>query len=193
MSEFEIITITLSFVVGLGIAQLLSSFGAAVRDRFDRRLHWMPFAWGAIILLFSVQFWFALFDLDRVLADWSWIWYLQILGLAIALYVSGTLILPSRATTIKGDLLNDFKKNGRYALLALIVYLLGWIAPNAKMNDEEIFIEPNALNVLMAGICLVTYMSRSSKIWLGTTVVFYVVFLYAVLFVYSAPGEQILP
>ena len=193
MSKIEIITITLSFVVGLGIAQLLSSFGAAVRDRFDHALHWMPFAWGLAVLLFSVQFWFALFDLDQILADWSWIWYLQILGLAITLYLAGTLVLPSRASTAKEDLLDDYMKNGRYALLALVAYILGWIIPNAKMNGGDVVILPNVLNVLMASLALVTFASRSNKVWLGATIVFYGIFLYAVLFVYSAPGTQPLP
>ena len=192
MSEFEIITITLSFVVGLGIAQLLSSFGAAIRERFDHALHWMPFAWGSAILLFSVQFWFALFDLDQILADWSWFWYLQILGLAIALYVAGTLVLPSRSSTAKGDLLDDYLKNGRYALLALAAYILGWIIPNAMDNGEVVSLA-NVLNVLLASLALLTFASRSSKVWLGTTIVFYGIFLYAVLFVYSAPGTEPLP
>jgi hypothetical protein len=189
MSEFEIITITLSFIIGLGVAQLLSSFGAAVRDRLEHPLHWMPFAWGLMILLFSIQFWFALFDLDSVLSDWSWLWYSQILALSIALFVAVTLILPTRVSSSTGDLRADFIAHGRYALLALAAYLLGWLSPNAKMNDSNFFIEPNALNVAMAIVTLIVFRSRSNRTWLASTIVFFLIFLYAVLFVYSAPGE----
>lgn len=189
MSEFEIITITLSFIIGLGVAQLLSSFGAAVRDRLEHPLHWMPFAWGLVILLLSIQFWFALFDLDSVLSDWSWLWYSQILALSIALFVAGTLILPTRVSSLAGGLREDFIAHGRYALLALIAYQLGWLSPNAKLNDGNYFVEPNALNVVMVIITLIAFKSRSNKTWLASTMVFYLIFLYAVLFVYSAPGE----
>lgn len=121
MSRFEIITITLSFIVGLGVAQLLSSVSAAVRDRLERPLHWMPFAWGVAILLFSVQYWFALFDLDVVLeSDWTWLWYAQMLALAVTLFLAGGLILPTRTSLHRGSLLEDFVAHGRYSLLALV-------------------------------------------------------------------------
>ena len=44
MSQFEIIAITLSSIVGSGVAQLLGSFSEAVRSRVDLSSPWMPFA-----------------------------------------------------------------------------------------------------------------------------------------------------
>jgi hypothetical protein len=137
MSQFEIIAITLSFIVGLGIAQLLTSFGEAVRSRIDHPLHWMPFAWGIPILLFSVQYWFGLFDLDNTIGDWTWLLYLQMLAMAIALFMAAALILPPRTTSEKGGLLEDFTTRGRYSLLALVAYLLGWIPANSVMNNNN--------------------------------------------------------
>jgi hypothetical protein len=188
MSEFEIITITLSFIVGLGVAQLLTSFSAAVRARLEHPLHWMPFAWGAPILVFSVQYWFALLGLDRMLVDWNWLWYSQMLGLAIALFLAGALLLPTRASTAKAGLRDDFVVHGRYSLLALSVYLLGWIAPNAKLDDGDVFTESNVLNSVMVILALIAFKSKVERVWLIATVAFYVVFGYTVLTSYATPG-----
>jgi hypothetical protein len=190
MSQFEIIAITLSFIVGIGIAQLLTSFSEAIRSRIEHPLHWMPFVWSIPILLLSVQYWFGLFDLDRSLGDWSWFWYLQMLAMAMVLFMAATLILPPRAAATEGGLLKDFTTHGRYALLALVVYLLGWIPPNAVMNDNDLLYIGNIANVAMAAPALVAYKSRSNKIWILSTIIFYVVFAITFFGLYSTPGSE---
>lgn len=190
MSQFEIIAITLSFIVGIGIAQLLTSFSEAIRFRVEHPLHWMPFVWGIPILLLSVQYWFGLFDLDSVLGDWTWFWYLQMLAMAMALFMAATLILPPRGAATEGGLLDDFAAHGRYALLALAVYLLGWIPANAVMNGNNVMHIGNIANVSMAVPALIAYRSRSSRIWVVSTVIFYIVFLITFFGLYSTPGSE---
>ena len=190
MSQFEIIAITLSFIVGLGIAQLLSSFSEAIRSRIDHPLHWMPFAWGVPILLLSVQYWFGLFDLDSTIEDWSWFWYLQMLVMAIALFLAAALLLPPRAPTTKGGLLEDFTTHGRYSLLALVAYLLGWIPANTVMNNGNLLEISNILNAAMAVPALVAYRSRSNTIWIVSTLAVYAIFAITFFGVYSTPGSQ---
>lgn len=190
MSQFEIIAITLSFIVGLGIAQLLTSVSEAVRSRIDHPLHWMPFAWGIPILLLSVQYWFALFDLDSTIGDWNWFWYLQMLVMAMALFMAAALILPPRESTATGGLLKDFTTHGRFSLLALIVYLLGWIPANAVMNKGNFLDLANLANAAMAVPALIAYRSRSNRTWIFATLAFYVIFAITFFGLYSTPGLQ---
>lgn len=142
------------------------------------------------ILLFSVQYWFALYDLNYVLKDWSWGWYAQMLVLAIALYLAGTLVLPNRAATKRGSLLEDFNATGRYSLLALMAYILGWIPANAKLEGGNWAAEGNLVNLAMASIILFAYRSRSSRARLILTVFFYLIFGYALVALYSTPGAR---
>jgi hypothetical protein len=190
MSQFEIIAITLSFIVGLGIAQLLTSFSEAVRSRIDHPLHWMPFAWGLPVLLLSVQYWFALFDLDDVIGDWNWFWYLQMLVMAMALFMAAALLLPPRGSTANGGLLKDFTTHGRFSLIALIVYLLGWIPANTVMNKGDFFDLANLANAAMAMPAFIAYRSRSNRVWIFSTVAFYVILAITFFGLYSTPGSQ---
>jgi hypothetical protein len=50
VSEFEAIALTYSFVLGLGIAQILGAAGAALRNRHQRQLHWLPIGFAVSIL-----------------------------------------------------------------------------------------------------------------------------------------------
>lgn len=190
MSEFEIVAITLSFIVGLGIAQLLTSFSEAIRSRLEHPLHWMPFAWGVPILLLSVQYWFGLFDLNTTIKDWNWLWYLQMLAMAMALFMAAALILPPREAATEGGLVKDFTTHGRYGLLALVVYLLGWIPANAIMNNNNLFEIGNIANVAMATPAFIAFRSKSNKVWIVTTVFFYIVFAITFFGLYSTPGTE---
>ena len=51
MSGFELVTITFSFVLGLGVAQILSSLSSVVRDREAHPLHWLPISVALAIFL----------------------------------------------------------------------------------------------------------------------------------------------
>ena len=151
----------------------------------------MPFAWGIPILLFSVQYWFAIFDLDRAIEDWGWFWYLQMLAMAVALFLAAALILPPRVTVAKGGLIEDFTTHGRYSLLALFVYLVGWAPANAIMNNGNVLELGNLLNAAMAVPTLIAFKSKSNRIWIVSTVVFYAIFLITFFGFYSTPGSQV--
>ena len=97
MSELELITLTLSLILGLSMAQLLSAGAMAFRARRECRLHWIPLCWATAIFLLHVQFWFVVYDLDSIVPAWTWDWYGPVLLLAVLLFSSGALILPTRA------------------------------------------------------------------------------------------------
>jgi hypothetical protein len=71
MPAFELITITFSFVLGLGVARILASVGFVLRHRGAQSLHWVPLSVAGCIFLLHVQFWFALINLDVLLPQWS--------------------------------------------------------------------------------------------------------------------------
>ena len=95
MSEFELITITFSFVLGLGVAQILTAASAAFRNQRERPLHWMPLGFAASIFLFHLQYWFVLFAYDANLVnEWTWSTYGSFMALAVVLFLSGGVVLP---------------------------------------------------------------------------------------------------
>ena len=132
MSDFELVTITFSFVLGLGIAQILGAASSAIRNRHQRSLHWLPFAFAASIFLFHIQYWFVLYDYDvELISRWTWATYAPFLGLAVILFLSGGLVLPSANTKPGNSLIEDFQENGRISLLFLAAYILAWVPFNA--------------------------------------------------------------
>ena len=128
MSGFEILTITFSFIVGLGVAQVLRSVAYVVRENKQLSLHWIPFSVAAMILFFQVQFWFGLSVINTLMEQWSWPVYALMLLLAIFIFLSGATVLPHSLTSLGGrGLKEDFDTRGRISLVFLALYLVGWI------------------------------------------------------------------
>ena len=189
MSEFEIITIPLGFILGLGVALILTSFSAAIRDRFEHPLDWVPLTWALMIFVLQIQFWFGLEDLNQAIEVWSWVWYGQAILVAVLIFMSGALVLPTREGRVTGGLIKDFEAHGRLSLLPLAAYLLGWLVLNAKLNGS-LFILPNLLNVILAGMAVAAFRTDRSQTRRWITLGFALLLLYTLIFVYSTPGPE---
>ncbi len=119
MSEFEIFTVVLSFILGLGIAQILSSVVFLIHSRRDVALSWTPFLWALALFELHINFLFAAFWFYS--ADRAFVWYLLDLVSAVLLFISGGLVLPSESRALPEALDEFFDRDGRLALVPLAI------------------------------------------------------------------------
>lgn len=124
MDISNIITLGLSFVVGLGATQILASVVGVIRARKEQKVHWLPLAWAASIFIFQVQYWFAIYSVNQGITGWTWSNFLPVLLLAGLIFLSGGLILPSEPSRRSESLIEDFREHGRLALIPLAAYLM---------------------------------------------------------------------
>ena len=187
MTEFELLAIPLSLILGLGITNILSDVSDAVRDRDRVPLHWLPFSWAFLIFLFQVQYFFVLWDMNEVGMIWTWPNFGPALFNCVILYLSAGLILPGRRNSDSANLLEDFEKHGRLALMTLAFMLLVAILLNFYYWTD-LLTTANALNVmLIASICLVLFPKRFH--WqLTGTLFFAITQFYGMVAVWSVPG-----
>jgi len=162
VSGFELITITFSFILGLGVAQILRSVANVVREKDQFRLHWIPLTTVALILAFMIQFWFALFVVNSFLDSWNWLVYSILLILAFIIFLSGATVLPEPASQRTTDLFDDFNSRGKVSLLFFAVYFLGW---NVL---AVIFWRPgmallSITNIVMATLSIAEYYSKRAR------------------------------
>lgn len=186
LSGFELVTITFSFVLGLGVAQILSAASSAVRVRDDHPLHWKPFLFALCIFVLHVQFWFALFLLDTRIPSWSWGFYAPLLLLAVILFMGGGVVLPPAGAHAGESLRDDFEQRGRVSILFLIAYVLGWIPLNIWLDGTwqtaGLF-----FNLVVAADLAVAYWARSARARNLASMTVAALVGYGVLFVWSTP------
>ena len=190
MSAFEILTITFSFIVGLGVAQVLRSTAYMVREFRQIELHWIPFSVAAQILFFQVQFWFALSVVNSLMAQWSWSVYISMLLLAIFIFLAGATVLPHSLTSLgERSLKEDFETRGRVSLLFLALYLAGWIGVGIMFWIPELW-HLALVNGLYAFLASVIFWASNSRARAVLHVCLVVITLYGSLTVWTTPSLE---
>ena len=190
MSGFEILTITFSFIVGLGVAQVLRSVAYVVREKGQIRLHWIPFSVAALVLFFQIQFWFGLAVINSLIVQWSWPVYGLMLMLAIFVFLSGATVLPHSLTSLgERDLMEDFETRGRISLVFLALYLVGWIGVGIMFWKPEMW-HLVLVNGLMAIVLLLTYGAPNTRARTALHLVLIAMTIYGALTVWTTPSLE---
>jgi hypothetical protein len=190
VSGFEILTITFSFIVGLGVAQVLRSVAYVVRENKQISLHWIPFSVAAMILFFQVQFWFGLAVINSLMVQWSWPVYGVMLLLAIVIFLSGATVLPHSLTSLGGrGLKEDFETRGRISLVFLALYLLGWIGVGIMFWKPE-FWHLVLVNGLFAFVAIVIYIAPNPRVRTILHLTLIAMTIYGALTVWTTPSLE---
>lgn len=183
MTLFEIITITLSVILGLSMGHILWSTVALIRAREEVQLHWLPLSWAAGIFLQHSFYWFAAYSISLKIDDWTWAWYLQLLLLAILLFAAGAMILPTESKPVE-NLLQDFEKHGRLALIPLAAHQLLWFPTNFRANDamsfpRDLLIPGNLVNIILILFIAIGFRTKSTTVHGIAVSVFLLVLIWA--------------
>jgi hypothetical protein len=121
MTAFEFLSVALSFVLGLAVTLLLTSFLGVFRHRRTTRIDWLPLIWAVYVLAFQFQYWWALWEL-AALPRWTVATFGLVLGLAALLFLAGGLVLPTGVGEYPADLGSYFEDDGKWGVVALAAY-----------------------------------------------------------------------
>lgn len=163
MSLFEFVGIAISLILGLGIANLLTSGVELIRRRREVQFHWVPLAWGVIVLWIHLEFWWSLFA-TRQRAQWTHGDFLLVASFVIALFASGSLVLPRGDDASTTDLGEYFVDHGKWGVALFgVVYVLAFPL-NHRLFGLPYLAPVNILLVLMIAVIGGIVGSRSLRV-----------------------------
>lgn len=188
MTEFELLAIPLSLILGLGITQILGEVVAAIRNREHSRLHWLPLAWAAWIFLVHVQYFFYLWDLYELEVIWTWSQFGPVLWHVTLLFLAAGLILPGPRERARNEhLIEDFQRHGRLALIPFALVTIDGIILNVFQYGDTWLSLANVLNMIFTALVVSAFLTKGW--WRSvSTLALGVVLAYGLIFVWSAPG-----
>jgi hypothetical protein len=93
MSPFEHLAVLISIVLGLAIAQLLTTAHRLVLARQRVRFYWLPVTWAVLLFITQVEWWWGIFAL-RGVTSWNFFYFLFILLSPVTLYLATASVLP---------------------------------------------------------------------------------------------------
>ena len=188
MTEFELLVIPLSVVLGVGVAGMLGGIIHAVRHRERAPLHWLPIAWGAFIFMYIITFFNVLWNINQSATAWTWPLYGMQLVMAVLLFLSAGLILSSDEIALQLGMLGNFEKHGRLALIPLGVLFAAAIPFNKWGGGPDWISADNLLNVVLVGLIVLVFGTRRHTWRAAGTLAFGAVSVLGWFIVFALPG-----
>jgi hypothetical protein len=121
MSAFDYLTVLISIVLGLAIANVLTRIANVITARERVDFYWPPVAWAIWLFFIAVQHWWAEWGV-RHTTQWSFgVFWLQLL-VPVDMFVLSALVLPERAENGTLDL-GDWYFRNRAWFFAFMFFL----------------------------------------------------------------------
>jgi hypothetical protein len=100
---FAYLSVLLSIVLGLAMAEILQGYGALLVSRAKVRLYAPPLIWSVLMLLMATQFWWVSFGLAKR-EHWNFAAFCAVLLQTVMMYMGSSLILPKAQPDTEIDL-----------------------------------------------------------------------------------------
>lgn len=95
MTPFEHLSVLISIVLGLGIAQLLTNIQRIAQAGSRVRVYWLSVVWTVLIFVAQVEWWWSSFSFrDLPLESWTFFYFLFILLSPVSLFLAAAFVLP---------------------------------------------------------------------------------------------------
>jgi hypothetical protein len=135
MDAFSYLSVLISIILGLAIAQVLQGYRALLLARSRTQLDPTPLIWSGLVLLFASQAWWASFGLSAR-QDWDFLGFAVILVQMGLIYMLSALVLPDVAPGEAIHLGDHFQQHRKTFFVFLIAMLAASIAKEAVLSDR---------------------------------------------------------
>lgn len=98
MSSFEFLSVLISVVIGLGIANLLTGIGRLLHGRMQFRLSSIHLAWTLFVFLYMVIYWWTVVFGWQSWENWNILLFLFVLAYGVLLYLLSVILYPPEIT-----------------------------------------------------------------------------------------------
>lgn len=160
---FAYLSVLLSIILGLAIAEVLQGYGALLLSRSKVKLYAPPLIWSVMMLLMATQFWWASFGLAQR-EHWDFAAFTAVLLQTIMLYMGTTVVLPKGMSDQPIDLRAHYYREATpfftFGLLFLLVgFIKDWLL-------DQSFVRPMSLvfTIFFMGVTLLALIVRRPRI-----------------------------
>jgi hypothetical protein len=106
VDEFGYLSVIISVILGLSIAQLLQGISQIINARERVRIYWPTIGWAILLLIVDIQAWWAMFGY-RDKHQWTFLQFAVVLLETIILYLLAALVMPG----IRDEQIVDLRAN----------------------------------------------------------------------------------
>jgi hypothetical protein len=170
MDAFSYLSVLISIILGLAIAQVLQGYRALLLARGRIRVDPAPLIWSGLILLFAAQAWWASFGLTER-QDWDFLDFAVILLQMALLYMLSALVLPDVPAEQPVNLTGHFERHRKSFFSFLIAMLASSILKEAVLEHRLATPLNLSFHLVLAAVAVAGILFRSKAVQLALALV----------------------
>jgi hypothetical protein len=170
MDAFSYLSVLLSIIIGLAIAQVLQGYRALLLARGRIHADPAPLIWSGLVLMFAAQAWWASFGLNAR-RNWDFLDFTAILVQMGLLYMLSALVLPDVPSEEPVDLTRHFERHRKAFFIFLIAMLASSVGKEAVLEHRLTSPLNLAFHALLALIAVGGIVLRDRKAQLAIALV----------------------
>jgi len=163
LSQFEYVTVFVSILLALAVADLLGGLGRLIRERDHVRVYWVHVAWMFLAILAVTQSWWAIWNIrTHEFAN-----FLEFVALVLPRFnvvLVAFLLSPPISTDQSFDLRAYYFLHIRWVVLLFAAALLGVAVSSTAFGVEEPFTVLNGIRVTVVGNLVFLGFSENPRI-----------------------------
>jgi hypothetical protein len=162
MGAFEYLSVIISIVLSLSLAQLVEGLGRIIQLRRQITFYWPTLLAVLTLILVDIQFWWTTFNLrDR--SNWSYFSFLAMVMLTVLLTLVATLTLPNFDDGER-DLRATYKENAPWYFSLLVVGIVIHLIMDVLLDGHPPS-EPELTTHFVLGVLCATGIVIRSDLW----------------------------
>jgi hypothetical protein len=160
MSPFDYLTVLVSIVVGLAIANVLTRLAVVMTARERVDFYWPPVAWAIWLFFVAVQHWWAQWSV-RHTQEWNFVTFWLEMLFPVLLFLLSALVLPEREENGRLDLDEWYFHNRAWFFAALFFLLAASLAEELARTGRITSPVNLGFQLFFEVMFVVAYLSRS--------------------------------
>ncbi len=163
MSQFEYITVFVSILLALAVAELLAGLGRLIRERDHVRVYWVHVAWMLLIILTVTLSWWVIWNL-RTHEFTNFLEFLALVVPRLIFVLVAFLLAPPISPAQPFDLRQYYFRHIRWVALLSATAIFGIAFSLTFLGMEEVVSPINGIRIAAVGIVGSLAFSRSPRL-----------------------------
>ena len=151
MTEFSFLSVLISVIVGLAVAEILQGFRGLLWSRTRIQIYWPVIGWAVLVLLVCFQHWWSMFGM-RTHHDWTFLQFAIMSLQATLLYMVAGLLFPDFFGEAIVDLKESFYAHRRWFFSLGVAIIIVSVCSHLLVDDKL----PKPANLIFEAIFGVT-------------------------------------
>ena len=152
MSPFEYITVLVSIILGLGVAQIVTGLAHFLHSGNKVKLYWPHFLWIIMIFFLHIQEWWVFYEY-KTFPQWKLLTFIFVILYPIGLFIQARILFPFDNFEEETDLKAFYYENYRVYFGSVAIMAILSIIDNVLLRGLDIteqFIQMGLIIVMMS-------------------------------------------